>query len=99
MTVYLAKIGQVAPEASTPVEPDLLAEATGGISPIPRVTEEIKWRPATEDDANTSIFDRVDEFIELPVEDTVVAESFYTCSSNNRPFTVYWRMVLAYGRG
>jgi hypothetical protein len=30
---------------------------------------------------------------------TVAAESFYTCSSKIRLFTVYWRMVLAYGRG
>ena len=71
VTVFLAKFGKVAPEASTPLEPDLLAEATGGISPIPRVTEEIKWRPAAEDDANASIFDRVDEFIELPVEEII----------------------------
>ncbi len=30
---------------------------------------------------------------------TVVAASFYTCSSKTRLFTVYWRMVLAYDRG
>jgi hypothetical protein len=30
---------------------------------------------------------------------TVAAESFYTSSSKIRLFTVYWRMVLAYGSG
>ncbi len=55
----------------TPVAPDLLAEATGGISPIPRVTEEIKWRPTVETETNTSIFDNVDEFIQLPVDDII----------------------------
>jgi hypothetical protein len=55
----------------TPVEHDLLAEATGGISPIPRFTEEIKWRPTVETEADSSIFDNVEEFIRLPVDDII----------------------------
>ena len=68
VTIYLKKFDS---KSKTPVEPDLLSEATGGISPIPRVTEELKWRPTVETGADTSIFDRVDEFIELPVEDII----------------------------
>ncbi|EFX62475.1 hypothetical protein DAPPUDRAFT_120189 [Daphnia pulex] len=68
VTVYLTKFQKKESAPHTPVEPDLLAEATGGISPIPRITEEIKWRPTVETEANTSIFDSVDEFIRLPVD-------------------------------
>ena len=48
VTIYLKKFDS---KSKTPVEPDLLSEATGGISPIPRVTEERKWRPTVETDA------------------------------------------------
>ncbi|EFX61700.1 hypothetical protein DAPPUDRAFT_272143 [Daphnia pulex] len=71
VTLYLKELQKTKSAPHTPVEPDLLAEATGGISPIPRVTEEIKWRPAVETETDTSIFDNVDEFIRLPVEDII----------------------------
>jgi hypothetical protein len=71
ITVYLKKFSKKSKTSRTPVGPDLLAEATGGITPIPRVTEEIKWRPTGETEANTSIFDRVDEFIQLPIDDII----------------------------
>ncbi|EFX62083.1 hypothetical protein DAPPUDRAFT_120545 [Daphnia pulex] len=71
VTVYLTKLQKTKSAPHTPVEPDLLAEATGGIPPIPRVTEEIKWRPTVETETNTSIFDNVDEFIRLPVDDII----------------------------
>ncbi len=34
------------------------------------MTEEIKWNPA-DTDADSSIFDRVDDFIELPAEEVI----------------------------
>jgi hypothetical protein len=71
VTVYLTKLQKTKSAPHTPVESDLLAEATGGISPIPRVTEEIKWRPTVETETHTSIFDNVDEFIRLPVDDII----------------------------
>jgi hypothetical protein len=71
ITVYLKKLSKKGKSSRTPVGPDLLAEATGGIPPIPRVTEEIKWRPTGETEANTSVFDRVDEFIQLPINDII----------------------------
>jgi hypothetical protein len=38
-------------------------------------------------------------FITQPIYSyTVAAESFYTCSSKIRLFTVYWRMVSAYDK-
>jgi hypothetical protein len=59
-------------KSKTTVEPELLAEANMvSISPIPRVTEKIKWKPTAETDADTGIFDSVDEFIELPVEEII----------------------------
>jgi hypothetical protein len=71
VTVYLTKFQKKESTPHTPEEPDLLAEETDGISPIPRVTEEIKWRPTVETEADTSIFDSVDEFIRLPVDDII----------------------------
>jgi hypothetical protein len=71
ITVYLTKFQKQESAPHTPVEPDLLAEATGGIPPTTRVTEEIKWRPTVDTEADTSIFDNVDEFIRLPVYDKI----------------------------
>jgi hypothetical protein len=67
ISVYLPIFIKSEKEDQTVAEPDLLAQATGATPPIPRVTEEVKWN-ISESAADTSIFDRVDNLIELPVD-------------------------------
>ena len=68
VTVYLNKFIEKEDELEG-TDPDLTAQTTGHMVPSTSVVEEIKWTSAAESD--TSIFDRVDEFIELPVDEII----------------------------